>query len=123
MGHCEKAKAPLAIVQPLSRKSQRDARTPPQKKAPLTTREPFFPYLVTTVVTVFDVVFPSGPSGFALLTFAWLLIFVPTPAVAFTLITTSTGLIKDSEGVVQVTVLPATLQLAGLEQPELLQTR
>jgi hypothetical protein len=63
-------------------------------------------YLVTSVVTVFDAAFPLS-----LLTFAVLVIVVPTAATAFTLMRTSTGVKKVSEGVVQVTVLPAKLQL------------
>jgi hypothetical protein len=47
----------------------------------------------------------------ALLTLAVLLIFAPTLAIAFTVISTSTGVIRVTDGVVQVTVPPALPQL------------
>src|ERR1700677_1182024 len=67
-------------------------------------------YFVTVVVTVLDTGLPSGPSGLALLTLAVLLIFAPTLAVAFTGISTSTGVTRVTDGVVQVTVPPALPQ-------------
>jgi hypothetical protein len=69
-----------------------------------------------------DCVFPGDPSGFALLTVAVFLIFVPAAACTDTTISTTTGLSSDTEGVVQLTVLLAKVQLAGLEHVPLLQT-
>jgi hypothetical protein len=84
--------------------------------APLTIR-----HLVTIVVAV-DWRTANFPSGFALLTVAVFLIFVPTAACTWTTILNSSGVVSVTEGALQFTVLFANVQVGAMEHLPLMQT-